>query len=645
MCGITGFAGFEDKALLKRMTDIIAYRGPDDHGYYSDRHVSLGHRRLSIIDLSRKGHQPMQDNDGELTIIFNGEIYNFRELRSQLEAKGHRFRSFSDTEVILAAYKEYGTESFSMLNGMFAFAIYDCRVPKARKLLLVRDRLGIKPLHYCVHDNHFLFASEPKSLLQHEGVKKRAQLNLSALSKFLNFNYIFGSETMFSNIYKLLPGHYLDYDILSRTFTTSQYWDLKTEKSVHSEQYYVEQTRKLLKEAVQSQLVSDVPLGVFLSGGIDSSSIVALMSQLQEAKKPIRTYAVGFNEPTDELNDARRVSEAFGTEHQEIMVESDALRHYPEFIWHMDTPKTNLSPQHYISKLARKSVTVALTGLGGDELFAGYRRHKYYYHQKTFSTLIPKFLAQPLFSSLSKAAQSNHLRRGMLYLAKIHDKEQTYAIAAPLLLYDDERKELYGQKLMAEGLQGQDSIKNSLSQYFPQGKHDYYDQALKMEMQTYLNDDLLERMDRMSMANSLEARVPFLDNALVDFAFSVPHEHRRFRLSSTSGKDLLVKAMKGIVPDFVFAKKKTGFNMSPYSWFTGSMKEHAANILTKERINELGLFNYPYIERILSQKPSQNLYYQYQTLWNLMSFDLWHKMFIENNTRKSPAFTIEDYYN
>lgn len=636
MCGITGIAGFEDKELIKRMTDIVSHRGPDDSGYFSDKDVCLGQRRLSIIDLSKKGHQPMCNENNDIWITYNGEIYNFKELREELEKKGHKFSSNTDTEVIIHAYEQWGENCLNRFNGMFAFAIYDSR---NKKLFLARDRLGIKPLHYTFAEKNLLFASEIKSLLQYEKVKRA--VNLNALHKFLNFNYIFGGETLFRGIYKLNPGNYMLYNLETKKHAIKQYWDLKIRKTDHPEIFYLEKIRRGLAESIRKRLVADVPLGVFLSGGIDSSSVLALMSELG-VKRPIKTYAVGFNEPWDELEDAKKVSQEFSTDHHEIYVESDVLEHYPEFIWHMDTPKTNISPQYYISKLAKKSVTVALTGLGGDELFAGYRRHKYYYHHKTLSALIPKFLGKPLFSAMSKVAVSDYLKRGMIYLANIHDKEKTYTIAVPLLIYEHERKRLYAEKLKSAKLQ---SMKQMLSPYFREKGIDYYNQTMKMEIKTYLNDDLLERMDRMSMAHGLEARVPFLDHSFVEFAFSIPNRYRRFKLGTKAGKELLCRAMKKKVPGFVFRKKKVGFNMSPYYWFKAHMREHMKSILTQERINRRGFFNYSYIEKILSKKPAENLYYHYQTLWNIMAFELWHQMYIDADAKslRKPKMKIRDY--
>ncbi|PIN86282.1 asparagine synthase (glutamine-hydrolyzing) [Candidatus Woesearchaeota archaeon CG10_big_fil_rev_8_21_14_0_10_44_13] len=643
MCGINGIAGFEDKELIKRMNDAVAHRGPDDSGFFSDRNVCLGHRRLSIIDLSKRGHQPMCNENKDIWIVFNGEIYNFRELKKELDEKGHRFSSDSDTEAIIHLYEEEGIGCVRRLKGIFAFAIYDS---KKKIVFIARDQLGVKPLHYAFVDNgsNMLFASEIKSILQCENVRR--EVNLNGLHKFMNFNYIFGGETLFRGIFKLNPGHCLVYDIKTKKHRIGKYWELKIEKTDHPEDYYVGRIREGLSESIRMQLVSDVPLGVFLSGGIDSSSIVALMSEFDDIEKPIKTYAVGFNEPWDELHDAKRVSDKFGTDHHEIYVESDVLKHYPEFIWHMDTPKTNISPQFYISKLAKRSVTVALTGLGGDELFAGYRRHKYYYHQEKISAMIPESLGKPFFSAMSRIALSNYLKRGMIYLANIHDEEKTYTIAAPLLVYEDERDDLYGEGMKKAGLQDfKDMLKPYLSQKTKNDDADYYNQTLKMEIKTYLNDDLLERMDRMSMAHAVEARVPFLDHDFVEFAFSIPNKYRRFKLGTTSGKDLLCKAMKGKVPDFVFKKKKVGFNMSPYYWFKAHLREHIKNILTKEAVYRRGLFSYKYVERFLNKKPSENLYYQYQTLWNMMAFEIWHQMYIDADRKRimKPKMGIEDY--
>lgn len=640
MCGIVGIAGFEDRQLLRQMNSLLSHRGPDDSGEFFDSDVCLGQRRLSIIDLSEKGHQPMSNEDGNVWITYNGEVYNFMDLREELEKKGHKFRSDTDTETIIHAYEEYGERCLERLNGMFAFAIYDRR--HGKKIFMARDRTGVKPLHYCFVDRNLLFASEIKALLMHEKVAR--EINLNSLHKFMNFNYIFGGDTMFRGISKLEPGHYMVYDVKKKIHVIVRYWDLAVRKTDFPEDYYINKIREGLSDSIRQRLVSDVPLGVFLSGGIDSSSILALMSGFKDIEKPIKTYSVGFNEPWDELKDARRISEEFGTDHHEMFVESDVLERTPEFIWHMDAPKTNLSPQFYISKLAKKSVTVALTGLGGDELFAGYRRHKYYYHQKSISAMVPEAIAKPLFNALGKVAVSNYLKRGMIYLANIHDKEKTYAIAVPLLIYDDERDDIYGEKLKNAKTKMQD-FKAMLKPYFSEKGVDYYNQCMKMEIRTYLNDDLLERMDRMAMAHAVEARVPFLDYKFIEFAFSIPNKYRRFSLGSRSGKYLLCKAMKGRVPDFVFSKKKVGFNMSPYYWFKANLRQHMKAILTKDAVDKRGLFRYGYVQKVLDRKPTPNLYYQYQALWNMMVMEIWQQMYIDSDIDeiRKPRMKIGGY--
>ncbi|MFH1439615.1 MAG: asparagine synthase (glutamine-hydrolyzing), partial [Candidatus Woesearchaeota archaeon] len=362
MCGICGFNS-ENKELIRKMAAVIKYRGPDQSGFYLDANISLGHRRLSIIDLSKKGKQPMFNEDGSICIVYNGEVYNFKELRGDLERKGHKFYSNTDTEVIIHAYEEYGKKCVEYFNGMFAFAIYDSI---KKEIFISRDRIGIKPLYYYIKDNKFAFASEIKSILEDKQIKR--DVNLDALNKFITFRYIPEGETIFKNIYRLLSGHCISYDLKKNKIRIQKYWDLDiSNKNIlnKSEYYFKKRIRELLKDSVRKRLISDVPLGVYLSGGLDSSSVLAMMRDLNHNDK-IKTFSVGFEHDVigNELKYAKKVSEYFKTDHKEFLIKSDVIKLLPKIIQHLDEPMSDPAtiPNYVLSENAKKDVTVVLTG-------------------------------------------------------------------------------------------------------------------------------------------------------------------------------------------------------------------------------------------------------------------------------------------
>ncbi len=625
MCGINGVVGLDDVNLIKRMTNAVRHRGPNDVGFYNDKNIMLGHRRLSIIDLSEKGRQPMHNEHDTMHIIFNGEIYNHKELRAQLEGK-HRFYSNTDTEVIIHAYEEWGDDCVKKLNGMFAFAIWDYR---KKRLFLARDRLGIKPMHYAMTSNGvFLFASEIKSILQYDEIAPK--LNEQALYNFMNINYTPGENTFFKGIKRLRPGHTLTYE--NGKIEIKKYWDIKVNITNESERYYIETLKSLLKKTVQSHLISDVPFGAYLSGGMDSSTIVGMMSKLVE--EPIKTYTVGFNEPWDELEEARRVSEYFGTDHHEIIVESDAMdKEYMKAIWHMDMPQRNIIPTMLVSRLAKKDVTVMQNGLGGDELFAGYRRHKWLISAPNVSKWIPKLFRNKVLPNISEIEfLPNEIRRGLKYLATSKEYEKNYVVLAPQVIYHEDQK-----KLCPGLVEKCQPIEEVVKPYF-EHEGDFFNRALVMEIKTYLVDDLLDRLDRLSMAESVEGRVPFLDHELVSFAFTMPN---KMKLRQNQGKYVLRKAIHDLVPSEVLSKKKQGFNMNNYYWYKERLGDIAKQILTKENLRG-SPFDYKYLQRIMEKKPSPKLFWQYAQLWNVTAFELWRKMYFEGDLR-SPKFNL-DYY-
>ncbi|MEK6900782.1 MAG: asparagine synthase (glutamine-hydrolyzing), partial [Nanoarchaeota archaeon] len=393
MCGIVGFSGFEDTKLLQEMTSLLSHRGPDQSGSYTDEFVSLGHRRLSIIDLSEDGKQPMSNEDDTIWIVFNGEIYNYKELRVKLEERKHTFKSKTDTEVIIHAYEEYGEKCVELFNGDFAFAIYDVN---KKSLFMARDRLGIKPLYYTVVDGHFYFASEIKAILSSPEVKRK--VNVQALNFYLTFFANPLAETMFQGIYKLLPGHTLRWE--QGKVTIEKYWDLEMKPQKMSLSTAQEELQRLLRDSVEKRLMSDVPLGVYLSGGVDSGSVVSLMSTFSEK---IKTFSVGF-EGHSELSQAKITADYFNTDHTEMVLGTDAIKALPEVVWHQDEPMGDPTsiPTYFLSQEAKKNVTVVLTGEGADEQFAGYEQEKFMMLHQQYVRKLPAWMRKSMLLPLQK---------------------------------------------------------------------------------------------------------------------------------------------------------------------------------------------------------------------------------------------------
>lgn len=619
MCSICGVYGFEDKNLLKKMCGVTIHRGPDDHGFFFDKDISLGHRRLSIIDL-KTGHQPIHNEDESIWIVYNGEIYNFRELRAQLEKTGHRFYTSSDTEVIIHAYEEFGELFVRKLRGMFAFAVWD---RNEKKLLLARDRLGIKPLYYTLSGTNLLFASEIKSLLQYDGVVR--EVDLSSLRNFLVFRYVPSPKTMFKGIKKLQPGHILTC-CQGGTPRTQKYWDLEMNVQCDkNEEYFAKHIISRLKESVEMRLVSDVPLGAYLSGGIDSSLVVGLMSSLLD--EPVKTFSVGFGmgEPVDELRYAQIVADHFGTDHRELLVEPNAAKLLPKLVWHMDEPLGDpaIIPTYLMSELTRKYVTVILTGEGGDELFAGYfdryglmlrkeRLARYY-------SKLPRFVGLKLAPNLANAIPIplGYKRRIERIVAS---REENGYLDWIFFNSREWEKELYSEGMLntTEGI----SPTNIVKPHFEKS-NDFLNQVLYVDIETGLPDDLLMKVDKTTMANSLEARVPFLDHKFVEFSMSMPS---KFKLKNRIEKYILRKAASKILPKSILERKKHGFSVPLDTWFRGEFKEIVMQILSENEILKRGYFRYDFIEKIL-RNPREN----YQLLFNLICLELWFKIYIDRD--------------
>jgi len=609
MCGICGFS-WEDKALVRKMCRSIAHRGPDQEGIYTDKNMSLGHRRLSIIDLSTRGKQPMCNVDGSIWIVFNGEIYNFLKLRESLEKKGHKFQSQTDTEVILHLYEEKGTDCCSFLNGIFAFAIYDSR---NKDLLLARDRAGVKPLYYYIQDGKIVFGSEIKAILQHN-IPRR--INQDSLSKFLTFTYMPDTASMFEGISQVAPGGFLAFRNGKVSF--EKYWSFDIQPDSRNIEHYSGSLKDCFQQVVERQLVSDVPLGAFLSGGLDSSSIVAFMSRATD--KPVRTFSVGYNDSIDELKDARIIADEFGTDHKEILLEPKTIEYLPALLRHLDEPMAdpvNL-PTYLMSKEAKKRVSVVLSGEGADELFGGYS----WYRRAMQVQAIRKMptLMQKATGALSKLCPVEKIKRRMEFIGNADEGGRSYISFNSVFTRDE-------CSMLCESYK---DPAGSLSRFFS-GKKPYIDQVYECDFNTYLPGQILTKTDRMSMAHALEVRVPFLDNEMITIGSQIPSA---YKMQGSSTKMVLRKAMKDILPVHTLEKRKQGFSVPLNTWIRHDLREYADNILNDMHNKDLDT---EYVRRIVRQAKDEKKSHKIDKVWNLLSFELWFRMYIENEDSNLPS--------
>lgn len=605
MCGICGIYGFSDENLVKTMCDILKYRGPDDSGYHFDDNVGLGHRRLSIIDLE-KGHQPVYNEDGSICIVFNGEIYNYKKLRNLLSGAGHTFATSSDTEIIVHMYEEYGLDFLRFLSGMFSFAIWD----SSKKILLIaRDRLGEKPLYYTLYGNSLIFASEIKALLAFGGIEK--EIDLTSVDYFLKYRYIPGPFTLIKSISKLLPGHY----VLCREkkITVNKFWDINTQNLLHkTEKFYIDTTSELLSESVKDRLVSDVPLGAFLSGGVDSSAIVGLMSKMMN--EPVKTFSVGFEEEGDynELKYAREIAEHFNTDHHEIIVKSsDILKDLPGIIWHLDEPIVDPAavPTFFVSALAKRHVKVVLNGEGADELFAGYKDYK----SALRNAQIRKFMPEPIRKTIIKVAGNTQSEKMKENIQLILDEKKDHVLWQPLFT-DAERKTVLRYTV--------NSAPPS-QKYFNEMKTDLLNKMLYVDLKTWIPDNSLLKVDRMTMAHSIEGRVPFLDHGLVEFAMSIP---QNFKLKNYTGKYILRKTVENVVPRGIAWRKKHGFSVPLQDWIQKDLKNSISDVIQSKEFLQRGYVNKYEIEKLMkSSLNSRNSF----KMWSLFVLEMWNKMYMD----------------
>ena len=637
MCGIAGFVdtsdanadGSDRAQLLKRMCDVIRHRGPDDEGFLLRPGVALGMRRLSIIDLAG-GHQPIAGEDGTVSIVFNGEIYNFQELRSDLGERGHIFKTKSDTEAIVHAYEEYGTSCANHLRGMFAFAIWD---NKTRGLYIARDRVGKKPLYYMLAGGKTLiFGSEIKSILEHPQVKR--EINLEALDAYFTLGYVPDPLTIFRDIHKLPPGHYLTFR--NGRLHTEQYWDFNFEAGgSRKPEDYVDELRALLDEAVRVRLISDVPLGAFLSGGVDSSTVVALMAQ--HMNQPVKTFSIGFHEDSyNELRYARLTAERLGTDHHEFFVTPEICNLIDDLVWHFDEPFADPSaiPTFIVSKLARDYVTVALSGDGGDELFAGYTHYAVQESRRAFSTM-PKALRDGLMRPLSYRLP--HGAWGRNYLHNISLDSIDRYLDSLSYFTELSKRALYTRDFQ-NALRTTERVARSFREHASRVKtNEPLDQLLYIDGKTYLPGDILTKVDRMSMATSLEVRVPLLDHKLIDFVTKVPAP---LKLSGTQTKQLLKRVAKDLIPPEILNRPKQGFGIPLQQWINRQLRDQILETLREPRTRERGYVNYNYVDLLLEEHHKGRRDHSFP-LWSLLLFELWHRQYID----RSPHTAAPREYN
>jgi asparagine synthase (glutamine-hydrolysing) len=626
MCGICGKLNFDrqlsvDQSLIRQMMDMIQHRGPDGSGEYLSGPVGLGHRRLSIIDLDT-GAQPMSNEDGNIWVVYNGEIYNFQELRAELQLKGHQFKSTSDTEVIVHLYEELGDQCLTRLRGMFAFALWDER---KQRLLLARDRVGVKPLYYSNTGNALLFASEMKSILVDPSVGR--QVDPHAIDRFLTYYYLPGSETMFQGIFKLDPGHYLT--VQDGCISVKQYWDLRFEQPSHPPSFdrAVETLRELLLTSVKDHMISDVPVGVLLSGGVDSTGILSYA--VQQTDKPIHTFTMGFSGAgfQDERPYAKLASQKFSTVHHELSMTADDFQDFlPKYVWHMEEPvcEPPAIALYYVSQLARQSsVKVLLSGEGGDEAFGGYQTYRNLLILERLKAAFgpTKGLLRLGFQALGYAGwkQISH------YANLIDQQLEEYYLsrtASPFTPFNKSKSGLYKNPLAAELLS---SASNSPTRkLFEQIKgHSLLNRMLYIDTKTWLPDDLLVKADKMTMAASVELRVPFLDYRVLEFAASLP-EH--YKVRGIELKRILKKALGQAVPQEILNRKKTGFPVPYDSWMRNEMKDFvfdtilATNAASTSYLCKKAITNF--LELHQQGKGCS------KEVFSLLVFELWHRQFV-----------------
>jgi asparagine synthase (glutamine-hydrolysing) len=640
MCGITGAVWTEpdkaiDQAVLGRMVEVMAHRGPDGEGTYAAGlrlqpgqaavpGVALGHRRLAIIDLAG-GHQPMSNEDQSVWIVFNGEIYNFRELRSRLEGAGHRFQTHSDTETLVHLYEDEGTGFVKHLNGMFALAIWDAR---RQQLVLARDRLGEKPLVYRCEPGRLTFASELKSLMEVPGVPR--EMDPQALDAYLTYQYVPHPQTIYRGIAKLAPGHLAVYR--NGRLDIQAYWQPDFQSEEHrSAEDDAHELRELLTSAVEMRMESDVPLGAFLSGGIDSTIIVGLMQKL--SRQPVRTFSMGFPvREYDETRYAAITAQKFGTLHREFRVEPNAVDVLPRLVWHYDEPFADSSavPTWYLSQVTREHVTVALTGDGGDELFAGYPRYKAVWLGERFDRLpgwSRKLLAGKYWQTLPSSPRQKSIRRRLLRFTEMLGKPPLRRYLEWIAIFNETRRAgLYTPDYLGS-LSGVDSLEFLQSRAALSSQRDPVTSVSLTDLVTYLPCDLMTKVDIASMAHGLECRPPFLDHRVVELAARMP-ANRKFR--RWRGKRILLEAFADLLPPAIQSRSKMGFGVPLDHWFRGPLAGFAREILYDRQTTDRGLFRKESVTRLVDDHLAGRFDHAYR-IWALLVLELWQRRWLDGH--------------
>ncbi len=623
MCGITGIFEFQRKEeisrdLVHRMNETIVHRGPDDEGIYVGPGIGLGFRRLSIIDLAG-GHQPISNEDGRIWVMLNGEIYNYPELRKDLESRGHRFATRSDTETIVHLYEEYGAQCFSRLRGMFAVVLWDSR---KEKLLLARDRVGKKPLFYFADNRRILFGSELKAILAADSLPR--VLDHQALSDYFSLGYIPAPKTIYRAIRKVLPGHYLEAS--ASGIRETSYWELSFGNVENrSEEEWCELLRHELCEATRVRLMSDVPLGAFLSGGLDSSSVVAMMSHLM--KRPVTTCSIGFEEQEyNEANFARQVAQQFHTDHHEEVVRPNALEILNKLVWHYDEPFADSSaiPTYYVSRAARRHVTVALGGDGGDESFAGYRRYVFDQWENRLRRFVPQLFRRAVFGPLGRwypaLAWAPRIFRAKATLQSLSRSPLEGYFNSISIFRPQEKSRLFTADFH-QTLAGYDSIEVLRYHYDRAGTDDLLSRIQYVDIKTYLPDDILVKVDRASMAVSLEVRAPLVDHCLMERAAAIPSP---LKLNGRTGKLIFKKMMSSALSDDILYRSKQGFAVPLDRWFRAELRDMAYDAIFSSADD--GLLDRRFLKKIWDQH-QQRRYDRSAHLWTVLMFQKWKETF------------------
>ena len=632
MCGIAGFAGLNAPDLLRRMTRLLTHRGPDDEGYFETEGVGLGMRRLSVIDVET-GRQPIHNEAGTVWAVFNGEIYNYLTLRQDLEQRGHRFVTNSDSEVIVHLYEEYGDDFMQSLRGMFTIALWD---ETKDRLLLLRDRVGIKPLYYAQDAGQLYFASEMKALLAVPGVRR--DVDQASFLKYLGFLYVPAPGSIFQDVQKLQPGHCLSF--CDGQVSSWQYWDLAFQQNPYADEVEAaDHLYSVLDESVRLRMVSDVPLGGFLSGGLDSSAIAALMSK--HSTERVQTFCVGFGgegEGFNELAYARQVADHLGTEHHERMVDYDVIDLLPKMLWHLDEPFGNPTAvlAYLLSEYARQHVTVALSGTGGDEAFLGYPRHLGLMYANSYRRVPApcRSLLRAMIGVLPESTASSYPlhrfgKRIRRFVDGVEAPEQESYVKWLTYFDSAQRGMLAGDDQDVDGFM-----------YDALGRHSVpiADRAQYADIKTFLPYNQLEYMDKMSMACSLEARVPFCDHELLEFSATLPSA---WKIRGRHTKRILKRACKGLLPDHIINRRKVGFDAPAGAWFKGRLRPVCHAVFSPEAIGETGAFSPQEVQRLwhLHLSGRRDLSLQ---LWIIFVFEVWHRMYIRQGITDSPDFTLTE---